>query len=217
MGTWAMAAGCSLTSTDGFVGGADASPDASGAGSDGAPSITADATSEATGVPADAGPPNVLSNGDFELGCSDGWKGLDPFTTGTLDTTAHSGSASCRVCSTAFDGGGATFYADFGQSAEHPVAPGETYEAELWARTAPSSAAPDSFSAALAVRDADGGALEETNSGAQIPTDAWAHVGFSHKTTAAGETLSFIITMQRNSGTTTCLLLDDARISKRSP
>src|SRR5688572_19908830 len=77
----------------------DAEPEsASNDASTASPDAAIDASAD-TIAPQDAGPPNLLRNGDFEDGCAF-WK---TNASGTTIDVAHSGSAACLVCSTYSD------------------------------------------------------------------------------------------------------------------
>ena len=80
------------------------------------------------------GTPIPLSNGDFEVGCANGWGTYQ--ATVSEDTTAPShGSIACRVCYTTGING---FY--LSSLVKMPISPGETYEVVACVRAAPGSA-----------------------------------------------------------------------------
>jgi hypothetical protein len=72
-----------------------------------------------------------LSNGDFELGCANGW-GTWNATTSDDTTTTSKGSIACRVCYTSGDFG---FYVK--STVTRPVVPGENYEVVACVRALP--------------------------------------------------------------------------------
>lgn len=134
-----LLAACSTLLGEGFSGGGRGADDGlvDGGDVDSTDGLVDEAavgsTDGATDQPTDPGasdaagaPENVLTNGDFELGCA-GWN----VTYGSLaeSDVSRSGSRSCRVC-------GIDFYA----SARITIMPGEQYVAETWIRSAPDAA-----------------------------------------------------------------------------
>lgn len=126
------AAPACFSNLDGFTGG-DGSPGADGStpprgdASDDASDDATDRATDANNLP-DVSPagPNLLTNGDFELGCA-GWTVSD----GTLteSSLARGGAKSCVYCSEE------QFYTDVENVRRIDIVEGERYFAEVWLRT----------------------------------------------------------------------------------
>jgi hypothetical protein len=169
-----------------------------------------DTVAPSEGSHADAGAPNLLTNGDFELGCA-GW--TPSFGTVSESSVAHTGAGSCEFCM------GTNWEAFFDQTVTMPVGANETYFAAIWSRGA---------SSPLALEDAGlvgeellletQGPDESTASNMLVPAD-WARVTSILKTTvdAGSITVEFRLQQQGNpaeTGGVICVLLDDAVVQR---
>lgn len=159
---------------------------------------------------ADSASPNLLTNGDFELGCA-GWE--TAFAQVKADMTARSGAGSCKVCMND------NWEAFFEQTVKMAVAADETYFAELWTQGASSPAELDDAGF-------QGEELWVSSENAGLSKGPWGHVGASWqrvtslvKTTAASDSVTITYRLQqvqpaKQSGGVVCVLVDDASLRR---
>jgi hypothetical protein len=143
-----------------------------------------------------------FSNGDFELGCTDWASNVSILTD---DTTAHTGTKSCRVCAN-----DRTSWS-IQQLVTTPVAPGSVYSASAFIRAAPDAQAADGVVETLYVVDDDGGldpnpaSTSGTNPGA-----SWQQIAITVTVPAGGgEGIEMSISGDSFGG---CFLIDDAEL-----
>ena len=182
--------------------GTDETPGPDGGGTD----AISEASDASDGVPQiDAGP-NLLSNGDFELGCA-GWTGNQAMLID--DSTTHSGTRSCRVCPTA----AVSF--DIVQYAKTPLTPGERYFVEAYLHAAPSDAAtPKSpIGVTLRIFDRNNVALQSAVSNGPTPAESWQRISELIDVSADGGTQMQVAFESADVGR--CFLIDDARLYRR--
>jgi hypothetical protein len=212
-GTSLAGAACSLTtSLEGFsstVVFVEADADASGAeASDGSRKGDTSTVADAGGGD-DSGAPNIHPRGTFESGVCDSWTAFQ----GKLaqDTTARTGTGSCRVCTltTTTD----YFTAD-DLGAAGPAVVGATYRAEGWARSAPG--APNVGAVTFVLRNfttAGGFKALETHGSASRPVDAnWQRYETTMTITMAGGTINVIVSADHRPGA--CFLIDDVTLRR---
>jgi hypothetical protein len=160
---------------------------------------------------------NLLDNGSFERGCGEGWTTNDPFATITESTVAHGGARSCQICSSAFDAGASLyFFSILSQTAPGVVpAPGDQYEAAVWAQKAAAGGDFAQVAVNLAALGADGGVVEETTSVPTVAAPDWTRVSMLKTFNAGGTQLQFSVRLRRYSDQSACVLLDDAELFAR--
>ena len=213
-----LALSACVLKADGFTGGTPESPDGGaaggaeggtnpletiGPGGDGGGGITATDGG-------DAGSPNLLINGDFELGCA-GWNASFGFV--SEDTVAHSGAKSCKVCMDT------NWEMTFTRDAALTGHKGETYVADVWLHGAAGSATmqQQGFRSDDLSLFWSGGGVDPTP-GPQLDS-TWLHAS-TLTTLSADETqltFSFHMTQAGNPasvGDVICVYVDDAAIRK---
>ena len=193
--TLAVMAACSSFS-------ADVSPVDGDAGADSAADGSEDGAKDAAD---DA--PNLLTNGDFELGCG-GWSTNS--TAGDLTESTnpppHGGAKSCLVCG---KGDAGTTYPIY-KNVTVDAPQGAQFYAEAYARTAPDASAPQSFGIRLDVYAQDGG-IAQMGAVTVPPIDGtWSRASTTIDVTAAGGVL--VRLTLRASPLDSCFLVDDARL-----
>jgi len=206
-------ASCLAIAACGSFSGSDPEPaDGGTPGEGGQPQ--AEAGGEETGKPTDdAGATdaggngaNVLTNGDFELGCGI-WQ--QNGATLTADTTARSGGTSCLVCGNA----GLTVWSIY-QTVD--AVPGATYTGEAWVR-APStdaSATATAMSVSIAVESATNlPQLAETPGPASLEATWKKGATAIARTDKQATTITLGILSRAAGG---CFLVDDA-VLRRPP
>jgi hypothetical protein len=211
--------GCVLGDGGGYTGGTPAG--------DGGPTVLVDggggAEAGSSGGPgspdAPGGAVNLLGNGDFELGCANGWTSDDPFMSTQLSDVAHGGAHSCRLCSAAFDAG-AGVSAGFDSDYRQPLAAiqgtvGQTYDSAIWVRNDTIGGPP--FAQAVVVLEelSDGGVIDHSDTVIATPSDAWTRLGTTKTLTAGGGSIRFSLALHRQSDQTACILVDDASVTSR--
>jgi hypothetical protein len=147
-------------------------------------------------VTTDAGA-NLLSNGDFELGCADWTAGNAVLST---DETAHSGDASCRVCGT-MDAS-----TNLHQLALVSAPVGARFVGEAWFRAAPDAAAPTAMDAYVMVVE---GLRDDTGpfTGPSVPTATWTKIAAEVTVSLDAGTGVVLHVITPGPG---CYLIDDA-------
>lgn len=109
------------------------------------------------GADAGAGVENLLSNGDFELGCA-GWGAnradLSPITAPSL---VHGGKGACLVCATGTK-------SELFRALPTPAPSGAQFVASVWLREAPDAAAPPMLTTHLNITTEPGTGLQEGTS-----------------------------------------------------
>jgi hypothetical protein len=209
---------CSLlTSLNGFSDGraAEAGATAADDGGEGG-GATADVTVDSANAPdvsdgaldaEDAGPNlfTVYANGTFENGCP----GSGYNSTVTVDTTAHGGARSCRICSNA--GGDAIF--TFDEVVGTTPIVGARYRAEAWVRPAP-SATPPAVGVFVELRTFQNPpfVVVEVNAEAKAIDATWQHRSIELDVTKAAPLLDVIIGSDTKAGT--CFLVDDVEVHR---
>ena len=145
------------------------------------------------------GTPIPLSNGDFEIGCANGWGAYQ--ATVTEDTTTPSkGSIACRVCYTS-----GTFGFYVSSSVARPVVPGENYEVVACVRAVPGAMGDVTVHAELTA-SSDGISGTPVNAGATyVPVRAAWEVTTAHA--------SFGIDVRALEAPGSCFLVDDVSLA----
>ena len=217
-GAGALGAGCSLVvDADGLAGLADAASSSEGATIiEGGPALdsgdqeaTADATAaDAPHVADTHAGPNLIADGAFEQGCS--WGAYEG--TATTDSTARTGTKSCRICTTPTTQDAFTGQDPF--TAPPPVI-GATYHAVAWVRTAPGAALPPGLS--IHVRSSNPMPFQaiESDASAQpglVVTDTWQKLEISLKTTMNAAEMDVFVGSATAPGA--CFLLDDVWLER---
>ena len=167
----------------------------------------ADAAASESGV-ADSGDgtgtPNLHPDGTFESGCGR-WQTVNGTETASGD--AHTGSGSCRICST---GPGGFSFDDKGFLASPP--PGR-YQASAWIRPAPGEPAPRSWGILLRTVDEPTGPsfaeVEKSASNPAVTTD-WAELTVALDVTKPADVLNVVV----YTDSSMCLLVDDVRAER---
>lgn len=213
--------GCSaIVDFDALVGPNDA---ATGDGSSGAPGTDGSASTDGPTGDAAAAPdgtdgtapdthvgPNLISNGTFETGCAP-WGAFQ----GTIveDSTARTGSKSCRICTkpTTTD----YFTAGDGYTAGPPIV-GATYHGVAWVRTAPGAATPPGIYLHMRTSNATPtfvGLEGPSTPDPGIPIDAtWKKIELTMKPTMAAQQMDIFIGSVHQPNV--CFLLDDVWFEK---
>lgn len=218
VGAGALLGGCSaLVDLDGLSGPADAASSGDGASplDGGTPTDSGDKDSTATDAAADAGPdadthvgPNLLDDSSFENGCT--WMGYQGVS--TTDSTARTGTKSCRICT-------APLTTDYftGNSNPTGTAPviGAKYHAVAWIRRASGAAVPPG--AALNVRTFNPSPFTTVESTSTLPsvipfTDTWQRLDVTLTVTQAAATIDVYIGTDTAPGA--CFLIDDVWLEK---
>lgn len=202
----ALAALAACADTSGLTGG-EAADAASGDASAEAAAVDGGTGTDASPAPeggGDAGvPPNLLQNGDFELGCA-GWDSVSGAIV-TEDTESRSGLRSCRVCTAS------PFGVGLAQRFVAPVSPGERFAGEIWLRDAPDAAAVDGVSVTLEISDVNGAFVTRSSANPLPPSSAWARTTTLLTVPDGGAKLTFDIELE---GASRCALIDDARMTR---
>jgi hypothetical protein len=193
----------------GAEGGQDGNaPDTNGGGS---PDTGDDSTSDGGGET--GGQPNLLVNGDFELGCA-GWDKSFGFISDA--PIAHSGSHSCKFCMDT------NWEAFFQQANAATVGIGESYYGELWVRAANIPEDAGFVSDDLDILEtAAGGTLTGPTAGPFPIGSGWVRVTTIWKTTAVGTEIGLRFRLQQSGnpasvGNVICVYVDDA-VLRRMP
>jgi hypothetical protein len=160
-----------------------------------------------TGAAADAGTDavNLLSNGEFEHGCS-GWGANNALLTANADPSlVHGGAGSCLVCTTAGDGGTKN---ELFVSTLVAAPPKAQFYAGAWLRSTPARA-PLPLTVHLDVTDRNGAGLEQGPFTPAGPlTDKWQKATALVDVTAGdGGGINIYFTGMESGK---CYLIDDA-------
>jgi hypothetical protein len=150
---------------------------------------------------AEAGAPlvNLLSNGDFALGCA-GWQTTRG--TSTSSPNGRNGSSACEICGGPF--------LDFLQELTFTTAPNQEYYGEIWVRT-PADAGPP-LDLALINEFSNGGNEPPATTTGPTTDTSWTKVTALLTTHADGVGVTF--DMGIDDSATHCLLLDDAVVAR---
>jgi hypothetical protein len=156
-----------------------------------------------TSTPGDAGPTNLLKNGDFEDGCAF-WQSNASSTTTAV---AHSGSGACLVCSTLSD-----VVLEQRLPVGSPDPKGKSFVAGLWLRAAPDAAPPTGWSGvyedvSLRSYEVDGSTTAVAHAYAPSLTSSWHYVSLG-ASVASGSGLILRLSAPARPGD--CLIVDDA-------
>lgn len=155
------------------------------------------------GAPSEAGPTNLLSNADFELGCA-GWSAY--FGNLSENGAARSGTGSCKFC---MEGNWEAFAA---QDIAMQVGANETYVAQVWLQGVQSPAELEDAGIRGGQTQIGTGADQSTGSNSPIP-ETWERMTAILTTTKASDTLSFAFRLEKAGDAPVdniCVLLDDA-------
>lgn len=155
------------------------------------------------GGSSDAGKENLLSNGDFELGCA-GWSAY--FGNISESGTARSGAGSCKFCMV----GNWEAFAE--QDIKMQVGANETYVAQIWVQGVQSSAELEDAGIRGGQTQIGTGPDHSTGSNSPIP-ETWERMTAILTTTKASDTLSFAFRLEKSGDAPVnniCVLLDDA-------
>jgi hypothetical protein len=215
-GAGALGVGCSLlVGVDGLAGPIDAASSSEGGStSEGGPTLDssdkdAPATTDA-GADADTHVgPNLLDESSFESGCT--WNGFQG-TSATDSTTAHTGTKSCRVCTSPFT---TDYFTGNSHYTNTAPAVGATYRAVAWVRTAPGAAVPPN--AVLNLRTLDPSpftgieAIATAATGSPL-TDTWRSLEITLAVTKAAATMDVFVATNTVPGS--CFLIDDVWLEK---
>jgi len=213
----ALVVGCSaLVSLDGLTGPADAASAPSEASPSPDATVALDSGDKDASPATDAAPdadthvgPNLIEDSTFETkGCT--WRSFQ----GTIatDSTARSGTKSCRVCpspsTTDYFTGGDPF------SAPAPTI-GTTYHASAWVRTAPGAATPPGAIFFMRTSNATPFTQVEglSTDTAVLPfTDTWQKMELTLKVTKAAEQMDIFVGTDTAPGA--CFLIDDVWLER---
>jgi hypothetical protein len=213
LATSVAAGGCSiLTSLDEFSDGTTGSSDADNTTSDasrmdarsfaaadggstsGGEASTSDATTGDGGV-------NLLTNGNFEDGCS-AWRGYESFLT---TASGRNGGGGCRACAS-----GSTEYSlEYASSITTPVV-GETYRAEAWVRRA--SAAGGKILVALRSQKRGGGTEVAESSVISVGSE-WVQLRAELVVTSSAESMDVYVFVE-NATANECFIADDVAVTR---
>lgn len=169
-----------------------------------------DSGSNDSGSTGDAGdPPSVLVNGGFESAatvtapCGEPWSAYRGLL--AKDSTARSGTSSCRVCGQT----AASFTNDYGFELSPPVTAGQTFHVRAWVRKAPGSAASPAVTLTLAVYDSAGTEIDPgVGSPPLVLTDTWTAIDLDFKIPVSGLANTYVDDVAP-AGTGECFLMDD--------
>jgi hypothetical protein len=198
----AIATGCILTtSLDGLSTGAAAPPDA-------APDDVVSADVVAPPIDAAPRPPLLADSFESTSATCEPWVGYQS-TIAAYRSEAHSGGASCKVCSTKAD----SFTIDRSDNLDPAAKTGDVYIARAWLRRAPGSAS--QFNAGLTIRvfDDKGDELERSSSSSPAMDDTWQLVEARHAVNKTGRINAFVYTYNV-AGPNVCFLVDDITLEK---
>lgn len=177
-----------------------------GGGSDGGGSDGGDSDGDSRdGSPGDAradtGSVNLLSNGDFDIGCG-GWTSAGASFERVTPGRGNAGAA-CRVCGS----GAPTFIIE--QLVRVAVAAGDQYNGEAWLRTDPDGAAPPALSAEIDLYNGNGPIVQQGAQSAGPGLNAtWQQTSALIAVHVDGGTdLQLIFLAAASTG---CFLIDDA-------
>lgn len=186
-------------SSEGSTGSEAGAPSHASPALDGGTSDAAgDAASDGGSVP---GGSNLFVNGGFESGCA-GWEGSQA----TLQTSsdAHSGTASCKVCTK-----GAS-YPQLRQYVDVSTVKGRRYDVELFVRappgTTPGSVKLGLFNYGAGEKQLDFEGYEES----QPPSATWERLHVELVASADGTSLRMLLPLSGVVGD--CILVDDAAL-----
>lgn len=159
---------------------------------------------------ADAAAPNLLTNGDFELGCA-AWG--TAFGQVKADSTARSGAGSCKFCMND------NWEAFLEQTVSTPVAANETYFAEVWTQgvLSPAELENAGFEGEEVWVSSKNAGLSKGPRGQVGAT--WQRVTSLVKTTAASDSVTISYRLQqaqpaKQTGGVVCVLVDDASLRR---
>ncbi len=174
-----------------------------------------DAGQHDTDADALAPPPNLLVNGDFELGsCAPPVTVIGVASTASTANPVHGGSNACELCVT--DGGVPAYW--YGNASQAPQA-GDTYVFEGWVH-APASdpVVTTPFSTKVVLRDSNGIKVAESSS-AQSPVPAagsWTKIANALQVTSsmldAGNVKVGFELAYASESPGHCFVLDDVRL-----
>jgi hypothetical protein len=176
-----------------------------------APSESGDDTLDASDAAdaTDAGPTNVLQNGDFELPACAQW-GVQAGSAQDTNQNPHGGSLACRVCSKS-TADAATVEPVLVQNTSIAPQMGERWIAEAWVRGTSDSTPPGNVYLYAKTRDAAGTAVD-TASSATAPalTPTWIHLAAVLDVKTAGAA-KIGVTLQAVSpgNVSQCMVVDD--------
>ncbi|HEY8077710.1 MAG TPA: hypothetical protein VIF62_26470 [Labilithrix sp.] len=201
-GTLLHACSSGYSSTTGTDAGSEPPPPPAEGGTSDAPTDTDGAPSDAGGDDAGAAT-NLLTNGDFELGCA-GWPGY--LATATDSAIAHGGTRACQMC---LDQG-----SPFGLVYQVvKFSPGDKLAGEAWFH-ADADASAASVEVHFNVFDADGGFVSESPPNVFTATATWTRASTLFMVPAAAAQISFTANVSGGAGL--CAIVDDA-VANRDP
>jgi hypothetical protein len=176
--------------------------------------VDAEAAAEA-GAEAEAGPVNLIPNGDFEQGC-----GLAPWgpydATVTDSNIARSGTHACLVCAA----GAVSFY-----TLDEPVGSGfvqdpllgQTYFATAWVRTPPGTPSGQTSYIDERVRDASGNGVGfgQSTPAVTLSDSTWQPLSVSYTVNVSNGAWLNVYIEADNAVAGDCFLLDDVSLYLR--
>jgi hypothetical protein len=218
---------CSLALTacilkaDGFTSPPDAGAD--GSGSSGAAASSGSGSSGSSGQTLNgndggsssgstsSGGANVLTNGDFELGCA-GWDVAFGFVSEATDVV-HGGTKSCKFCMDT------NFEATLTRDATVAVAKGDTYAGDVWIHAAGTVQSMKSagYSGSALIVAADNEKNDATDG---PPLDgSWQHMTSLQTMTRDNDAIRLVVHLQQQGnpaaqGDVICVYVDDANLHK---
>jgi hypothetical protein len=155
---------------------------------------------------ADAGETNLLINGGFEEGCA-AWGTNSPLGTAQADTTARSGTGSCRLCYAGGADASAGANANLAQTVAFALhAPAHPF-GTLWVRAPPSGPTPVNVYARVTVGQDDGGLLDCLSAGHVPLGDTWQRIDPTCTDALDGTSLTLDVVADDG-----CVLVDDATL-----
>ncbi len=206
--------GCLSAALDGFANGADpdGAPPPEAPSDDGGPGLAdsgdAQLGGDASTEKEDAGPPNLLQNGDFELGCAK-WKTFFAFMS-EAPGMGRNGSAACELCMDT------NWEATLEQVLERPIAKGDRLAGEVWVKPAkPTSELASAGLVGTSLMLSTSEDLDET-SGPAIPSD-WVRITTIFDAKDAASALEFTVRLRQSGnpasvGNVICVYVDDAAL-----
>jgi hypothetical protein len=212
--------GCSLGGLEGLSSGGVPADGGASASPEGGTPVVADADppsspDAAADADADSGPINLLTNGDFELGCA-GWNAeyQKYFGFTSESGVARSGAGSCRFCMDT------NWEAFFEQRVQVPVKAGEKFVGEIWIRAAKppselSTAGMEGTSLSVTV-GGGGGTGTSSTGGPSVPSDTeWTRITTVRNVQTDASSLTLRLRLQQSGnpasvGNVICVYVDDA-------
>lgn len=187
----------------------DAGPDA-----DAAPSVVVPPAPPPPGQDAalDAGDDalgeNVVSNGDFEVGCA-GFSQINATVT-EITSSPHGGTRACKVCVAPTGGDAATIPFYFGATVPIAVHPGETWAAEMWLRApgAPSTTL-TGYQVYIKTRDATNATIETKGADGPVLNGTWVHAGLALDVTKEAGAVGLAVQGNVPPNLVQCIVVDD--------